>query len=197
MKTRKTLVVLLLAIAPAISAQFNTGASYFSGSTRGSLGFSSLAQELNGEVYRTNALYFGLTPEAGYFIKNRLALGAAIGLNYTAYFEGVTDDYSIVAGPSVRYYLPRDTELQIFLYGFFGFGGVPDHKLVEFSAGPGFNYFLTERVALEARTLYTLTREWNPVGGGHHNLHDVGATIGVSLFFSDLTFITRQRELVD
>ena len=186
-----------IALALSVSAlgQFNSGSSYFSGATHGKIGFESQSSEF-GSNY--NTLCFGLTPEAGYFIKNRLAVGGAIFMDIE---KGLGDAgssiYEVVFGPNVRYYLPRDTDMQVFLYGFGGYGFVTDHQLFKIMLGPGINFFLTEKIAFEAKALYAFSREWNPEFGGNHNLHDVTFLAGISLFFSDLTFITRDVDLVE
>ena len=97
----------------------------------------------------------------------------------------------------MRYYLPRDTDMQVFLYGFAGYGVNTPHQLIKVSLGPGINFFFTERVAFEAKALYTFAREWNPEFGGNHNLHNFGFLAGISLFFTDFTFVTRQSDLVE
>ena len=189
-----TAAAAFLLLIPAIS-QFNSGAFYFSGATHGKLAFESQSQEF-GSNY--NSLCIGLTPEAGYFIKNRIAVGGAIymdmdlGLGSTGFSE-----YEAVFGPSIRYYLPRDTEMQVFLFAFGGYGFVTDHQLLKLMLGPGINFFMTEKIAFEARALYAFSREWNPEFGGNHNLHDVILEVGISMFFSDLTFISRKGELVE
>ena len=106
-------------------------------------------------------------------------------------------EYAIVFGPNVRYYLPRDTDMQVFFYGFAGYGFVTDHQLFKIMLGPGINFFITEKIAFEAKALYAFSREWNPEMGGNHNLNDVSLLFGISLFFSDLTFITRKSNLVE
>lgn len=192
-------IVITAGIAFALTAsgfgQFNSGSSYFSGATHGKIGFESQSNEF-GSNY--NTLSFGLTPEAGYFIKNRLAVGGAILMDFNLGLgEFGSNTYELVFGPNVRYYLPRDTDMQVFLYGFAGYGFVTDHQLLKFMGGPGINFFLTEKIAFEAKALYAFSREWNPEMGGNHNLHDVIFQMGISLFFSDLTFISRKGDLVE
>ncbi|MCK4746289.1 MAG: outer membrane beta-barrel protein [Bacteroidales bacterium] len=187
-------VAVLLVSLPALS-QFNSGSFYFSGATHGKLAFESQSSEF-GSNY--NTLCIGLTPEAGYFIRNRLAVGGAILMDIEKGLgEFGSSIYEVVFGPNVRYYLPRDTDMQVFLYGFAGYGFVTDHQLLKIIAGPGINFFLTEKIAFEAKVLYALSREWNPEMGGNHNLHDVMFLAGISMFFSDLTFISRKGELVE
>lgn len=186
---------LLLILSVAATGQFNTGASYFAGSTHGKIGFESTSTEFGSNE---NWLCLGFTPEAGYFIRNRLAVGGAILIDYQRLLGDFGyGEYDIIFGPSVRYYLPRDTEMQVFLSAFAGYGFKPSHQVIKIMIGPGINFFLTERVAFETRLLYSLAREWNAEGGGHHNVHDVTVMAGITLFFSDLTFITRKGDLVE
>jgi hypothetical protein len=193
-KTLLTVAAALLLTLP-VMGQFNSGSYYFSAATYGKIGFESQSVEF-GDNY--NSLCFGLTPEAGYFIRNRMAVGGAIIVDADLGLgEFGSSLYEVVFGPNFRYYLPRDTEMQVFLYGFAGYGFVTDHQLLRFILGPGINFFLTEKIAFEAKALYTFSREWNPEMGGNHNLHDVSFAVGLSLFFSDLTFITNRGDLVD
>ncbi len=182
-------VSIVLALTMSALGQFNSGSSYYSGATHGKIGFESQSNEFGSNF---NTLCFGLTPEAGYFIKNRLAVGGAILLDIE---KGLGDAgssiYEVVFGPNVRYYLPRDTDMQVFLYGFAGYGFVTDHQLFKLMLGPGINFFLTEKIAFEAKALYEFSRDWNPELGGNHNMHNVTFSAGISLFFSDFTFITR------
>ena len=188
-------VSIALALTVTALGQFNSGSSYFSGATHGKIGFESQSVEFGSNI---NTLCFGLTPEAGYFIKNRLAVGGAIIMDIEKGLgEFGSSIYEVVFGPTVRYYLPRDTDMQVFLYGFAGYGFVTDHQLIKIMLGPGINFFLTEKVAFEAKALYEFAREWNPEMGGNHNLHNVTFVAGISLFFSDLTFITRKSNLVE
>lgn len=176
-------------------AQFNTESFYFTGATRGKIGFWSQSDEFTSNQ---NSIFIGLFPEAGYFIRNRLAVGGAIDLEYERFLgDFAFAEYDIIMGPAVRYYLPRDTDMQIFLLGFAGYGGVPSHQKVMVMVGPGANFFLTERVAFELKLPYSFAIEWNPAGGGSHNIHEVRFMVGLSLFFSDLTFITRKGDLVE
>jgi len=193
-KLLSTVAVALILTLPAIG-QFNSGSYYFSAATHGKLGFESQSVEF-GDNY--NSLCIGLTPEAGYFIRNRLAVGGAIYIDADLGLgEFGSSLYELVFGPNVRYYLPRDTDMQVFLYGFAGYGFVTDHQLLKVILGPGVNFFLTEKIAFEAKLLYALSREWNPEFGGNHNLHNVSFSVGLSLFFSDLTFISGKGDLVE
>lgn len=193
-KNLLTVAVSLLLTLPAV-CQFNSGSYYFSAATHGKIAFESQSAEF-GNNY--NSLCFGLTPEAGYFLRNRLAIGGAIYVDAEIGLgEFGSSLYEVVFGPNVRYYLPRDTDMQVFLYGFAGYGFVTDHQLLKVILGPGINFFLTEKIAFEAKALYALSREWNPEFGGNHNIHNVSFSAGISLFFSDLTFISRKGELVE
>ena len=185
--------VATLLISAVSMAQFNSGGFYFSGSTNANLGFENSSDELGSS---SNSICFGLNPEAGYFIKNRLAVGGAIFTDYELFLNdfGNYSEYSIVFGPNVRYYLPRDTDMQVFLYGFAGYGFVPDHNLFQVMLGPGINLFLTERVAFESKLLYTYQREWSTIGSGFHNNHSVTILVGISLFFPTFSFETFRRD---
>ena len=188
-------IALTLSAVITAMGQFNTGSSYFSAATRGRFGFT---HQPNNVDYQENSIQIGFSPEAGYFIKNRLAIGGSILVDYDRTLGTLSfAEYSFLFGPNIRYYLPRDTDMQVFLYGFSGYGFVPSHQVFKIMAGPGINLFFTEKIAFEAKVLYSFAREWNVAGGGHHHIHDLTFLAGISLFFSDLTFISGKGKLVE
>ncbi|MBP8239774.1 MAG: hypothetical protein KAX50_07425 [Saprospiraceae bacterium] len=94
-----------------------------------------------------------LSPRAGYFVTDRLALGMGSGL-----FAGRTDfvNYSGVSvSPFARYYFPlKKTKLSLLLetggsFDAFRFNGETSNTW-RIQAGGGINYFLTPEFALEA-----------------------------------------------
>ncbi|MFZ5939630.1 MAG: outer membrane beta-barrel protein [Bacteroidota bacterium] len=178
-----------LLLTAALSAQFNSGSVYFTGMTNFHFGFESE------EGY--NYFLLGLNTEGGYFLQNRLALGGSV---FTEAQLGLNDfaesSLDIFLGPSARYYLARDEEPQIYLYGMAGYGiersgydmYYTTHQKLGFIVGPGCNYFLNEHIALDARLTYMYQYLWNAAGGGHHSRHRLFFEAGISIFFPTLTF---------
>lgn len=193
---KRLLSILLLAVSVVSFGQFNTGSIYATGTTGGGTGV---------EVDFENASYFNFNfhPEIGYFIKNRIALGAGIhtefGLPFFDEFDEYSATYDIYIGPNIRYYLPTASNWQPYAYGNLQVGvyqketyyfeaELGKHNFYGFQAGVGVNYFITERVAIDAKATYRFRHSWNNIGGGNHNLHRIYAEIGISLFFPSISY---------
>lgn len=171
-----------------VSAQFNTGSVYFTGLTGANFGYERISTEFAAD----NRISYDIHLEGGYFIRNRLAIGAAIftgidGHSNYFLFGPSPGQHDFFLGPNVRYYIARDDDFQIYYFGnpYFGFGNSPGSTL-GVTAGAGVNYFLTERLALEARASYNYHRwiyEFAP-----ENTHRIIFEIGISLFFPSITF---------
>ncbi|MDE3144699.1 MAG: outer membrane beta-barrel protein [Bacteroidota bacterium] len=119
----------------------------------GSASFSS-TKATNSSAVRNSTV----SPVAGYFINNNLALGAGINL------QSITGGYSSFSvAPFVRYYfLPIGTNAKLFGNGSFGYGsykygGSSSNSMTtwELSAGPAF--FLSKNVAVEFALAYGST----------------------------------------
>jgi len=179
-----------LFLLPGLSAQFNTGSVYFTGLTNFNFGLESE------EGY--NYFLLGLHTEGGYFIQNRMSVGASLLTNASLSFGEMVDysELDIFLGPALRYYLARDEEPQIYIYGMAGYGieryGYTEfyttHQKLGFVVGPGCNYFINEHIALDARLSYTYQFLWNAAGGGSHSRHKLLFEAGVSIFFPTITF---------
>ena len=121
----------------------------------------------------TNGFNLNLTPQLGYFVQDRWAVGAQVGLNIFSP-EGTGDtqtDWSIA--PFTRYYF-ASTEIDnllnngaFFAEGSAGFGGNNSStgnstNGVELGIGAGYAYFITPSVGLEGMLKYQ-----GLVGGGN------------------------------
>jgi len=168
-------------------AQFNQGNAYLSGMTRANLGFQFQQSYSD--------LEFGLHTEAGYFIQNRWSVGGSILGDFCISLSGLESEVDFLIGPNTRYYLARAEGPQMYLFGFAGYGfeqlaseGYTFHHALGIMAGPGINFFVTERLAIDARATYFFKHLWNPEFGGSHNVHRILFEAGVSIFFSEFRF---------
>ena len=102
-------------------------------------------------------------------------------------FGGTAGSHELYIGPAVRYYMPREDDLQIYYIAnpFFALATGTDR--LGMMAGAGVNYFLTERVALEARFSYRFLRYVDEFFG--YNSHRIGFNAGISVFFPSLSFL--------
>lgn len=123
----------------------------------------------------TNGFNMNLTPKLAYFVQDRWALGAQVGLNVSSP-EGTSDtqtDWSIA--PFTRYYFANNEIDNLLNNGVFfaegsaGFGGNNSSagdstNGVELGIGAGYAYFITPSVGLEGLLKYQ-----GLVGGGNTN----------------------------
>lgn len=125
-----------------------------------------------------------LTPKLGYFIQDRWALGAEVGLGLASP-EGTSDTQTTWSiGPFTRYYFSSNEVDNLLNNGAFfgegsiGFGG--DNSSagnstngMTYGIGAGYAYFLTPNVGLEGLLKYQGT-----AGGGNTN-HQGNLYLGV------------------
>ncbi|WP_354334406.1 hypothetical protein [Pedobacter sp. CG_S7] len=140
------------------------------------LGLSSSAQIQRGNVLiganlanvnigldRPNVFSANITPKAGWFIQDNIALGGYLDFGIqTAKNSSTITNYGF--GALGRYYTGSDVEVlkhgRLFGEATAGFGGqnVSDGggstNGINFSAGPGFVYFVTNTIGLEALIKY-------------------------------------------
>jgi hypothetical protein len=187
---KKYFLLVMLGAAMTVSAQFNTGSLYFTGLTGANLGYERQTQISDFVTQSFNYIIYDLHLEGGYFVRNRLAVGGKI---FTRDEHGssiglgdASGERTLFFGPTIRYYIPREDDLQIYYYGnpYFGFGTYGN--TLGITGGVGVNYFLTERVAIEARGSYTFHRFFEEFF--QENTHTILFEIGISLFFPSITF---------
>jgi len=200
-----TLILLLFSICTLSFGQLNTGSLFVAGNA----GFDLQAygqKDVDSEV-KTNHFDISLNPKAGYFLKDQLAIGVA--LNTWAYrssgedFSGTTytsTTSGILFGPFARYYYEYG-EFIPFGEVFIGFGSDKEktesgeftsetpHSVFQTTAGVGADYFLNEKVAIEAVLKYFYERQ-KPSGenatGGGHNYNGVVFQIGLGIYFGSI-----------
>lgn len=138
----------------------------------------------------------GLSPKAGYFIRDNFLIGAAVNLGFTKSPENNGEaTKSTVYGVQAlsRYYLSlRETEVDnflnrgtFFLENNLGISGVnvsdgPTTNGFSFGFGPGFAYFISQNVALETSLKYN-----GLTGSGNTSYqHNIGLNLGVQIFLT-------------
>ncbi|UCH13175.1 MAG: outer membrane beta-barrel protein [Bacteroidales bacterium] len=104
----------------------------------------------------SNTFYFALSPNMGYFIIDKLTIGASLPLSLFAREGNTTINYGIT--PNLRYYFGPPSDIMIFVTGAFGVKGSStkfndssdSSSGIRGSAGIGGTYFLNESIGLEA-----------------------------------------------
>jgi len=167
-----------------VMAQFNKGRMLVGGTAS----FSSLTTK--DDAYNSNITndMFTLTPQAGYFVIDNLAVGldASFGLGKSTTSSGTTKYTYILAGPFVRYYLKPG----IFFQGEYQFGSekytisfppylnqTGTETLSAWALSLGYALFLNEHVAIEPMVSYksSIAKETDYKGT------NAGIAIGVGL----------------
>ena len=101
------------------------------------------------------AISFSLNPSLRYFVIDRLAIGAELGINGYKFGDSKFSSFGI--GPNVRYYLTVDRPVAFFGQAGFSFAYYnnssdlnDDTNATAFNFGIGGDYFLNDHVAIEA-----------------------------------------------
>lgn len=145
----------------------------------------------------------GISPKIGYFVKDNFLLGGVVnlGFNKSAENSGIsTKTFSYGIQALSRYYLsPGERGVDNLLnHGRFfaeataGIAGYnvqdgPTTNGFAFGFGPGYSYFITDNVALEATAKYN-----GILGGGNTTYqHAIGVNLGVQVFLPS----SRAREM--
>lgn len=142
------------------------------GGSVGNLGYS-----FEGDAFSIN-----LSPRAGYFVADGLAIGAQLALGLTA-IKGEDDIYNYGISPFVRYYFPRGASAsgRFFGQGDIGIAGSKPGRDVSLALGAnvGYAHFITQTVALEVMAGYNYSKANINSGGGQSGL---GLSVGFQIY---------------
>ncbi len=185
----------------SINAQMNTGSFFAVGNSSFDLGFSTINNIDNNE--KTTVLKYTLNPKAGYFIKNRLAIGGGVefaSIPYSSEFGNAARQSRLVFGPFARYYVQYGTlipfaeaslgygyqnDIQIYSDGTFK----TEHSVFTNSIGVGTDFFLNEKIAIEAMMKYYYEKQkptYDGATGGGHAISGIVAYFGIVIFFESI-----------
>lgn len=147
-------IIIIVLFTVSVNAQITKGNWMVGGS--GSFSYSNTPSE-NIKAYNIN-----LTPDVGYFIVDKLAIGTLLNYNYD---KSVSKDFAkgeskyFYAGPFVRYYfLEKEEVLNLFLETNYNFSLNNDYKSTSFGTKAAAVYFLNSSVGVEVFLQY-LTRQ--------------------------------------
>lgn len=128
-----------------------------------------------------NVTVFSLSPLAGFFVSDRVAVGGSVGVSF---FGGDAEGSSVRLSPLVRYYFNGSGSTRFFGQGNVNWqntnpgGNLDSESAFGFGLGVGLDYFFNEHVALEAVLGYdSLKGEDDEEATG-----TFGVTVGVSAF---------------
>ncbi|MVZ64156.1 porin family protein [Sphingobacterium humi] len=121
------------------------------GGSVGSLGYSFESKSFN----------INLSPRAGYFVTDGLAIGAQANLGLRTVDEG-DNEWGYGIAPFVRYYFPGGASAsgRFFGQGDIGIGGssAGDNVSLNLGANVGYAHFITQTVALEVMAGYNYSK---------------------------------------
>lgn len=132
---------------------------------------------------------FNITPKAGYFVKDNIAIGGYVNLGFSKSGAGVATKNQYGLGAFARYYAkPGDVDNLLKHGRFFGeanagFLGIsqksqPTTNGFNFGFGPGYSYFITPNIGLEGLIKYN-----GLVGGGNTTYqHYVTFNLGFQVY---------------
>ncbi len=154
---------LFIAISFSVNAQTERGRWMVGGD------ISSNAQKTTEKdsysTYKSTFAKITWTPRAGYFVQDNLMVGVALGINTDKYKDkdngssSTSKDIDTEFKPFVRYYVPLASGY------FFGeanalFGSINEEgdktSKLGFGVGPGYTFFMGEKIAVELLGKYTL-----------------------------------------
>jgi hypothetical protein len=137
--------------------------------------------------FETETFNISLNPRAGYFISDRLAIGALVTLGLDAYNGGTNFQYGI--GPFARYYFPEGGSPTNRWFGEANVGIAGSHRedsdednpvSLQLGVAAGYAHFITPSVALEGMLGYTYSEaDINSDTGGSSG---IGLTLGFQVY---------------
>jgi hypothetical protein len=186
-----------------LKAQMNTGSKFVAGYNQ--LGLSAYSDKSVGSTTKPDKYFnLDLTTKAGYFLKNRIAVGGMINyslskINYvTSALKASNTEWSI--GPLARYYVEYGTLIPFaeasFTYGMrnstqesASFTSEIKHSVFGLNAGIGADYFLNQSIALEGMLGYSVKRlkpATKGATGQGHTENGFGCSFGVIFYFGTI-----------
>lgn len=135
-----------------------------------------------GYSFEGDAFNIRLSPRAGYFIANGVAIGAQANLGLTA-VKDMDNEWNYGISPFVRYYFPGGATAsgRFFGQGDIGVAGSSAGDGLDLAVGAnvGYAHFITQTVALEASFGYNYTKANISTAGNQSGL---GVAVGFQIY---------------
>lgn len=203
MKNLILTIILVFVGGTLLQAQMNSGSKFVAGYNQ--LSFNSNSYKEKGSSLEPDKYTnFDLTTKAGYFMKNRIAIGGMVNYNlsrtnYKVSMSKYTNT-SWLIGPLARYYTEYGSLIP-FAEASVGFGmnvskqesdlynSETKHSVFGLKGGVGANYFLNESIAFEGMLYYyynTLKpKSAGAIGPGHIE-SGLGVNFGIIFYFGTI-----------
>ena len=143
------------------------------GGSIGSLGYSFEAESFNIQV----------SPRAGYFVSDGVAVGAQANLGFTSVNNG-KNEWGYGIAPFVRYYFPGGASAtgRFFGQGDVGIAGSSAGDDVSLNVGlnAGYAHFITQTVALEAMLGYNYSKA--NISSSSDKASGLGISVGFQIY---------------
>lgn len=156
----------------------------------GGISFSSSKQKADSfETGGTNLTSFNLAPRFGFFAADGLLLG--LGLSFSVFDSEVLDENIVTTeiGPFVRYYFISQSSFKPFVQAGLNIGQLrlssfQKNNLLDYGAGIGGAFFLSDQVAVDLLLNYVRTRskDKDAVANVRTIASSFGLGVGLSVF---------------
>ena len=113
--------------------------------------------------FKSRSFEMGLFPSGGYFITDKLAVGASLSFNFTYEIEREISSQGLQAGPQVRYYLlNKENKLNVFTQASYrlGWDSYLNNAVHDILIGAGPVFFINKNIALETG-LYFINNKYS------------------------------------
>ncbi len=197
----KPILILILLISLNFYGQTEKGHFLIAGSSNLSLSFISTdySNSTSNQSQNSKITNFTLSPVAGYFVSDDLALGLLIYYSNTSYANKTS---SVLAGPFMRYYFSKSDKFYPFLQASLDYGsnsykftnydiyGTPAGIIEQSSAvwggeiDLGLSFLLSKQVSFDILAGYTYLKETIPFKDfeSYQTTGAFGINLGVSVF---------------
>lgn len=182
-------ILLVLALSLAVTGSYAQKGDWYIGTSNLGLGYNTMeiGSPVTGIIYDKNGdtktTLWGLAPEVGYFVSDRVAIGLGLFYNHqTVKLDGVKEKTSVFGfNPYVRYHICASNRLTFYLQGGFDLASLdPDEGSSSTYWGVGIN----PGVAYRMSDKFTLTAAFGYLG--YQDFDDDHTRFGLDLDMSTL-----------
>ena len=116
-----------------------------------------------GYSFEDESFNINISPRAGYFISDGIAVGLELGTGFTTHKKPLKNEWNYKVMPFVRYYFPEGASETGRFFGQGGIGisgtdGSTSETSFAFSINAGYSHFVSRNVALEAIVGYNYSK---------------------------------------
>lgn len=173
---KKLILVVLLAFIPNLMhSQISKGDYLLGGSIY--LGYVD-GNYFNGSDNDNRQFSISLNPSAGYFIKDKFAIGTSLSYNFNYNIKNNSSYHGLAIGPYLKYYfLEKERNVNVFsrLSYNFEINESFENSRSNFNIGAGPVFFINKSIAIETGIYYNYSKFEN------YNIHNIYMGAGFNL----------------